>query len=218
MLILNKPPSSLILSTAYLPPVEYFYFLNNYENIRIDIHENFQKQTYRNRCVIYSPNGPLSLVIPVIRPDKPKTIVKDILISYDEEWPRTHWRSITAAYNSSPFFLYYQDDLHRILEKKYKYLIDLNNDLLSTLLSELKINISYKSSEEYLKGNNYLDLRERISPKRIKNDSSAFPEYNQVFIEKHGFLPNLSIIDLLFNEGPNCLEYLSKINLQEGEE
>jgi hypothetical protein len=208
----NVSPSnmSVTLSTAYLPPVEYFYILNKYENIIIDVFENYQKQSYRNRCVIYSPNGPLNLVIPVIRPQKPKTIVKDVIISYYEDWPRTHWRSITAAYNSSPFFLFYQDELKTILEKKHKYLIDLNSELLEYLIRLIGISSNVKLSKKYHNKKDINDLREIISPKK-EHMINSLPAYKQVFDDKSGFIENLSIIDLLFNEGPNSIEYLKNI-------
>lgn len=203
-----------ILSTAYFPPVEYFYYINRCENAWIDGYENYQKQTYRNRCVIYSPNGPLSLVIPVIRPDKPKTLVKDILISYDEDWIKTHWRSITTAYNTSPFFLFYKDDIIKILEDKYKYLYDLNNKLLSKLTGIIGIETNIFRTNKYIDQTAHLDLRNAITPKKsihTKSQGLTHANYTQVFEAKYGFIPNLSIIDLLFNEGPNTLNYLEKI-------
>jgi len=208
----NTNSSSVILSTAYLPPLEYFYYLNHFEKVTIDGYENYQKQTYRNRCIIYGSNGPQSLVIPVIKPNKPKSIIKDILISYDEDWPKVHWRSITSSYNSSPFFLYYQDDLIRILEKKHRFLLDLNNELLMKLQDLLHINNSVSQSTSYIHYPEQLDLRNTISPKNKSPEPLHYPSYNQVFDTKHGFIPNLSIIDLLFNEGPNTPEYLNKIS------
>ena len=202
-----------VLSTAYFPPVEYFYFLSRCEKVWIDGYENYQKQTYRNRCIIYSPNGRQSLIIPVIKPFKPKTIVKDILISYDEEWEKVHLRSIATAYNSSPFFLYYNDDLHKIIEKKHKYLFDLNNELLIKLIDITGVDTSLNYTEAYVEKPEFSDLRNSITPKRKRE--TEFPDFNpapyiQVFNEKHGFIPNLSIIDLLFNEGPATLAYLER--------
>jgi len=207
----KKKYSTIILSTAYFPPVEYFFFLNHSKNVLIDSFENYQKQTYRNRCIIYGSNGPLSLVIPVIKTNKPKTIFKDILISYDEDWQKVHWRSISAAYNSSPFFLYYQDDILKILEKKHRFLIDLNNELLMKLLDLTNIDTSISQASSYIKDPEELDLRNTISPKNKIQEILNYPSYIQVFDDKHGFISNLSILDLLFNEGPNTLEYLKKI-------
>ncbi len=204
-----------ILSTAYFPPVEYFFSLNRCGNVWVDGYENYQKQTYRNRCIIYSPNGPQSLVIPVIRPDKPKTIVKDTLISYDEDWAIVHRRSIETAYNSSPFFLYYKDDLLSITDKKHKYLFDLNNEILTKLINITGIETVLKLTQNYIEQPEHPDLRNVIYPKRKNNTISTgfnLPPYTQVFDKKHGFIPNLSIIDLLFNEGPNTVEYLKKIS------
>ncbi len=204
--------SATILSTAYFPPLEYFYYLKESENVLIDVYENYQKQTYRNRCMIYGPNGPLSLIIPVIKPNKPKSIVKDIIISYDEEWQKVHWRSITSAYNSSPFFLYYQDDIFAILETKHKFLLDLNNEVLMKLQDILTIDTLVSQTSSYIENPDQFDLRNYIIPKNKNPEALNYPIYTQVFDSKHGFLPNLSIIDLLFNEGPNTLEYLEKIS------
>ena len=208
----NSKYSTSILSTAYFPPVEYFFHLNQSDSITIDGFENYQKQTYRNRCIIYSSNGLLSLVVPVIKPNKPKSIVKDIIISYDEKWQRTHWRAITAAYNSSPFFLYYRDDFFKILEKRHRFLLDLNHELLAKLNDLLSIDTSISYTSSYIDNPEQLDLRKAITPKNRTPETLHYPVYTQVFNIRHGFLPNLSIIDLLFNEGPNTLEYIKNIS------
>lgn len=197
----------VILSTAYLAPIQYYCKLLNYSEVFIEFHENFIKQTYRNRCKIYSANGELSISIPVKKIDT-KTKIKDLLIDYDTNWTKIHWKSIEAAYRSSPFFEFYEDDLRPFYKKKYKYLIDFNIELQNVILEHLDLSVNVKFTEKYLHFPDYDDLRNIITPKKNINTYNT-PEYTQVFKDKHGFIPNLSIIDLLFNEGPNAIEILN---------
>ena len=202
---------SIILSTAYLAPVQYFTKFVEYDKVIIEAHENFIKQTYRNRCKIYGANGELSLTIP-IKKSAPKTKIKELLIDYDTNWRKMHWKSIESAYNSSPFFEYYIDDFIPFYTKKYKYLFDYNTELLKMIVDILEIstNIEFTTSFD----NNISDIddfRELIHPKKGSTDQNFKPiEYTQVFKDKYGFLPNLSIIDLLFSEGPNSIMFLHR--------
>lgn len=206
---MKKENIDIIFSTAYLPPIEYFYQLTKYRVIYIDIFENYVKQTYRNRCYIYTANGKLCMSIPVIKTTGNHTKVKDVKIDYKQSWHRLHWRSIESAYNSSPFFLYFRDYLEPFYEKKYKFLIDLNTELLHVLIKLSGIISDVKFTENYIKPNEKInDFRNCISPKSKQPTVSSFSQYIQVFGDKHGFIPNLSIIDLLFNEGKTCNEYL----------
>jgi hypothetical protein len=205
-------PINILLATAYLPPLEYFYQLNKNKEVFIDIHENYIKQTYRNRCYIAAANGKLCLSTPVIKTCGNHTRVKDIEIDYRQQWQQIHWRSIESAYNSSPFFLYYRDTIGSFYNKKYKFLIDLNTEMLLALIKLCGIACEIRLTENYIGSSNELnDHRTRITPKNKLNIFSALPEYKQVFGEKHAFIPNLSIIDLLFNEGNYSKEYLAKI-------
>jgi len=204
--------NGILLSTAYFAPVRYFAKLAVYPEVYIEQHENFIKQTYRNRTVILGANGPISLIVPVEKGREQKIRIKDLRISYDEEWQRNHWRTIFSAYNSSPFFEYYADDLQSFFLKKSKYLLDYNQHITETILEILEIPVTLKLTDDFEHlPENYLNFREKINPKVHKNtldpEFSAQP-YTQVFSEKFGFIPDLSILDLLFNEGPSAHQHL----------
>ncbi|HZH70986.1 MAG TPA: WbqC family protein [Mariniphaga sp.] len=206
--------NSVLLSTACFAPVQYFTKLEQFEVIYIEQHEHFQKQTFRNRYEILGANGLLSLVIPVVKGRGRKINIKDLLISYDTDWQRNHWRTIFSAYNSSPFFEFYQDDIRPFFEKPWKYLLDYNMAGLEVLteLTGLEPNIQLTTDFEAVPNNN-VNLREAISPKSHKfpPDQQFKPHpYTQVFTDKFGFTPNLSILDLIFNEGPNTMVILQK--------
>ena len=204
----------LILATAYLPPVEYLYYLNKTGNIFIDIYENYIKQTYRNRCYVMTANGRLCLTVPVIKTFGNHTQIKDIKIDYSQPWQRSHWRAIESAYNSSPFFIYYRDEIEPIFRKKFLFLIDLNTELLNALNKLYYINCDIKFTKNYIEHSEKLkDLKYSITPKSKHISFSNFPEYNQVFSEKYGFISNLSSIDLLFNSGKFSKEYLDRIEV-----
>lgn len=208
-----KDLDSILLSTSYAGSIEYFARIVQHEHIIIEKEENYLKQTFRNRTLIAAANGLFPLIIPVIRKNGNHTKIKDVEISYSEKWQKLHWRTIVSAYSNAPYFLYYQDDLIPFYENQHSFLLDFNSQLLEVILNLLEIRkdftftTSYKSDQ----GASILDLRNSISPK-IKSNVS-FPQYIQVFEQKYGFLPNLGIFDLLFNEGPNTFEYLNKIQL-----
>ena len=197
-----------IFPLFYLPPIEYFSeLLDNKDNIIIENAEHFQKQTYRNRASIHSPNGKLDLVIPVLKGSKNHTKVKDVKISYDFNWQRLHLMSLQTSYRSSAYFEFYEDDFAIFYEKKWDYLFDYNEELLNLLIKFLKLNVQYKYTNKF--ENEYLELndfRNSIHPKR--NGRNNVNTYFQVFEERNGFLPNLSIVDLLFNQGPQSTKYL----------
>ena len=197
-----------IFPLFYLPPIEYFSkLLDNKDNIIIENAEHFQKQTYRNRASIHSPNGKLDLVIPVLKGSKNHTKVKDVKISYDFNWQRLHLMSLQTSYRSSAYFEFYEDDFAIFYEKKWDYLFDYNEELLNLLIKFLKLKVPYKYTNKF--ENEYLELndfRNSIHPKR--NGRNNMNTYFQVFEERNGFLPNLSIVDLLFNQGPQSTKYL----------
>jgi hypothetical protein len=202
----------VLLSSAYFAPIRYYSKLVAYPEIYIEQHENFIKQTYRNRTVILGANGPVSLIVPIEKGRTKKILIKDLRIAFDEEWQRNHWRTIFSAYNSSPFFEYYADDLQPFFRKKFEFLFDLNLQIAETLIEILEIDSKIELSSDFEKiPANCLNLREQISPKiHLINSDPNFriQPYTQVFSEKFGFIPDLSILDLLFNEGPSAAELL----------
>ena len=199
--MLNNP----LLPTAYLAPISYYAILLQHKNCNIEMHEHFVKQSIRNRCEIYGANGRLRLTIPKERKGSSKTIIKEIKISYKEDWQKLHWNAIKSAYNSSPFFEYYSNELEVFYQGKESNLMIFNNKLQEVILDLLQEENNSTPTVEYLHSGNFTDLR--------NNDFKvANPEkYNQVFMEKHGFIPNLSILDLLFNLGPESSDYLHNI-------
>lgn len=199
---------SAILPLFYLPPIEYFNKLFQYDEIvLIEQFEHFPKQTYRNRTSIVSPNGKLDLIIPVVKGSKIHTKFKDVKISYDFDWQRLHWLSMQTSYRRSSYFEYYEDEFSPFYEKKWTFLLDYNLDILNLLLKLLKMKTKYSLTDSYeTEYQRIEDLRNSMNPK--KPSSSNFRPYYQVFEERQGFIPNLSIIDLLFSQGPQSLKYI----------
>ncbi|MGP2550342.1 WbqC family protein [Mucilaginibacter rubeus] len=197
-----------VLPMFYLPPVDYFVQLNAYKpDILIEREEHFPKQTYRNRANIYSPDGVLALVVPVIKGSKNHTKVKDVKISYDFMWQRLHWQSLQACYRRSAYFEFYEDDFAPFYEKQITYLFDYNQELLKLLLKLTKIKTELNYTNEYqAEYPNLHDFRFSIHPK--KESEMQQKPYFQVFEDRKGFMKNLSIIDLLFNQGPQTINYL----------
>lgn len=203
--------NSLLLSTAWFGPVHYYSRIISHPEVFIEQFENFQKQTFRNRCTILAGNSPVTLVVPVVKGRGPKTLIKDLKISYDTDWQRNRWRTIVSAYNSSPFFEYYQDDIQPFFEKKWKHLLEYNMAIHETICDLLELENPVVLTNDFEKvPDNCLNLREIISPKNKTKPDLHFQtaEYTQVFTDKFGFVPNLSILDLLFNMGPNSFEIL----------
>ena len=197
----------MLLSTAYFPPITYFHKISRSEEILIEAHENFIKQTYRNRCHILGANGVQALIVPLVNTHE-KTLISRKRIAYMQNWQHQHWKSIESAYRNSPYFIYYEGGLRPFYEKKYDLLIDYNTAILRTLLKLLQIECKISFTTEYLKEPSH-DHRNAFSPK--SPPPGSFPPYTQVFDGKHPFHPNLSVIDLLFNLGPASREYLEKL-------
>lgn len=195
------PPETILLTSCYLAPVAYYSHLYRARQAVIEVNDHYQKQSYRNRCVIAGANGPLTLSIPVVKPENGKGGIREVRIADYDNWRHLHWNAIRSAYNTAPFFQYYEDDFRPFYEKPYTFLHDFNEGLRQLVCRLIGIHIPIGYTSEYLKKAppELLDLREAIHPKR------AFPftpkPYYQVFAQKHGFLPNLSILDLLFNMG-----------------
>ena len=195
--------NSLLLPTAYLAPTNYYAILAQNQKCKIEYYEYFIRQSIRNRCEIYGSNGRLRLTIPKENKNLSKTTINEIKISYTDNWQRSHWNSINSAYNSSPFFEYYKDEFKPFFKKKETYLIDLNSKLQRKILEILNIDNQPTHSHKYHKNGKFTDLRNYD----FKNKSQE--KYDQVFMEKHGFMSNLSILDLLFNIGPESKTYLN---------
>ena len=200
---LNKYP---LLPTSYFGPIGYYAILLQNPNVVIEQYEYFIKQTIRNRCTIYGANGKLILSIPKQRKSSSKILVKDLKISYNHPWQKKHWKSINSAYRSSPFFEFYEDLLFPLYQKKETFLLDFNLNLQKVILECLQFdkNIAFTDSYNEHAMNSFTDS----SSYKIN-----FPRYNQVFMKKHGFIPNLSIIDLLFNLGVESMQYLQNLSI-----
>lgn len=198
------------ISTAYLAPVQQYCKLLQYPVVYLEAQENFVKQSYRNRCVIAAANGPLALTVPVVKTENPKTPTQDIRISDHGNWRKLHWNALVSAYRMSPFFEYYEDDFAPFYERKYDYLLDFNEALREMVCRLIDIDPDVRPTEEYHPEVEH-DFREIIRPKHEGADPAFAPlPYYQVFREKFGFLPNLSIADLLFNMGPESILVLER--------
>jgi hypothetical protein len=207
----------LLISTAYLPPVSWMAVVIQSHRTGIEIYETYPKQTFRNRCIIATSAGKLSLSVPVMKINGNHTKTGEILIDNSKKWQQLHWRSIVTAYNKSPYFLYYRDLFEPVYKKDFELLVDLNTELCAILLKELNVSTAkLYSTSEYQSGGGFRDLRNSFSPKENLHQAitTNLPRYIQVFEENTGFVPDLSIIDLLFNLGPETLPYLSRIKLQ----
>ena len=202
----------MLFSSAYFPPLIHFAWLYQAKDIQIEQFETYPKQTYRNRCNILTANGLQSLSIPVIKPFGAKTLSRDVKISYDEPWQQLHWRAIKTAYNSSPFLLYYEDELKLFLKKKHPFLLDLNEAVILLINSLMDWEISFKRTGEFVFPNEIPpgeDKRFVLTPKNTITYN--LPPYIQVFSDQYPFFENLSILDLIFNLGPEAESYLMKI-------
>ncbi|MEN8227989.1 MAG: WbqC family protein [Bacteroidota bacterium] len=205
-------PVSLIYPALYNGPVNYFARLVREKDILLEQFDSYTKQTYRNRCMIMGPNGVLTLSIPVKKKRGVKHL-KEIRIDYDTPWNKNHWRSLVASYASSPFFEYFMDDLIEFYENKFEFLIDLNQQLIERTLQLLGIKIQVSCSASFNDITSETDPRSFIHPKKdpavVDHDFKPVV-YHQVFSDRMGFKANLSILDLLFNEGPAALSILQK--------
>ena len=197
----------MLFSSAYFPPLAYFAAIATAQNICIEAHEHYIKQTYRNRCTIYSANGLLDLIVPVEKPQGSKTLIRDVQISYAEAWVKQHKHAFVSAYKSSPFFDYYADACFAVLDKQEKFLWDLNEKLLHTLCKLIGLSPTITASENFTPLNSVAnDLRYSISPKQ-PIELPQLP-YSQVFDEKFGFQSSVSVFDAVCNLGSDTKEYL----------
>jgi hypothetical protein len=200
-------PGKIFLSTAYLPPIEYFARISEADEVFIETEENYLKQSYRNRCYILSVGGPQLLTVPVYLGSLHKTHIRDIRIDYSKRWQQVHLRALIAAYNSSPYFLYYFEIIEKIINTSHDFLLDLNMEVLAEFLKMLHIDTRITNTSAFVPVESIAgDFRYTIHPKK----KSFWPakKYFQVFSSIHGFVPGLCIADLVFNMGPDSPGYL----------
>ncbi len=198
----------MLFQPTYFSPIYQFQKLVNADKVVFEVQDNFQKQTYRTRFKIYTPNGIQTLHIPIKHKKGVRQKTRDVEIEYSFRWQRKHFKSLQNSYRSSPYFEFYEDDIAPLYEKKHKYLLDFL--LLTQELSfeMLQIDIPYSKTIAYEPSYpSELDFR-YFDNAKIKKEFKV-KKYTQVFEQKHGFIPNLSILDLLFNEGPNAISILS---------
>lgn len=203
-------PRNVLLPTAYFPPVSYFAFILSSNRVLIEAFESYPKQTYRNRCEILTASGRLNLVVPVSKPEGNHTLTRDVMISFREPWNHHHWKSITTAYRSSPYFHYYADLLQPLFARNESSLLIHNQNILKILVQLLGITPVVELTGDYIKNaEGYTDFRLKMKPG--KGEMVNFHEYPQVFSHLTGFIPDLSILDLVFNLGPASGEYLRRV-------
>ena len=220
---------NVLLSTTYFGPIQWYQKLYRADEVWIERHETFQKQTYRNRCIIATTQGTQALTVPVERSNSQSSIpqfLKDIRISDHGNWRHLHWNALRSAYGDSPFFMYYEDDIRPFFERRWDYLFDFNEAVIEKMCELLDIQPNIHYTDQYLPSldserlrvgasagmgleEGLLDCRNTITPKHPVPDPGFTPQrYYQVYEAKHGFLPNLSILDLLFNMGPESVFWL----------
>ncbi len=205
----------VLLSTTYFGPVQWYQKLYRYDRVFIERCDTFRKQTYRNRCVIATTNGAQALTVPVERADGAQQ-VRDIRISDHGNWRHIHWHALLSAYSESPFFDYYADDIRPFFERKWEFLYDYNMEICQKMCELLDITPHIDPTEQYVHADELprqdcemTDFRDAIDPKHPLEDRDFTPKnYYQVYTVKHGFMPNLSVLDLLFNMGPEGIFYL----------
>ena len=204
-------PVPLVYPAFYNGPVNYYTRLVREQEILIEVFDHYSKQTYRNRCRIMGPNGVLTLSIPVKKSRGKKNFLKEIRIDYDTPWHKIHWRSLVASYASSPFFEFMMDDLITFYENKFEFLVDLNHQLMEKTLRLMGLNIPIRYSNSFTEMTGSGDPRYFIHPKMdhtVLDPDFQSLKYHQVFSDRLGFQSNMSILDLLFNEGPVALSIL----------
>lgn len=198
----------MIFPIFYFGPVSYFAKLIQAEDYRFEIHENFPKQTYRNRCYIQGANGKLRLAIPIKH--NGNRVMKDMEISYESNWQKEHFKSLVSAYQSSPYFEYYEDDIHSIFDTQEKFLFDFNLKTIEFINAKLKLELDLSFTPSYEIIDENFDFRNSFDSKsELQTD---IPKYMQVFDDKFEFIPDLSILDLLCNKGPKSATYLNELN------
>jgi hypothetical protein len=194
----------ILIHPNYFPNIYQFIQIIKAKNILFEVSDNYQKQTFRNRTYIYGANGKLGLFIPVIHTHKNRELFKDVKISYESNWMDLHLKSLQSAYRSSPYFEYFEDDFIKLYSEKEKFLADFNIKCIKLISNLLDLDLDFKISSKYVeKTNDIIDLRDLSNARKEKKIET--PKYIQVFESKHGYLNNLSILDLIFSEGTNSV-------------
>jgi len=202
---------NIIIHPTYFPSISHFVAIANADKVTFEMDDNFQKQTNRNRMFIYSPNGLQLLNIPIKHSKEVKQKTRDVKLETAFDWQKQHFKSLEAAYRTSPFFEYFEDELLPIFHKKHTFLMDLNMQTMELVSKCLRLDFPYDETTEY-----FHEITDKTDFRNLANgkkDIATFDSYTQVFGDKHGFLNNLSILDLLFNEGRYALDYLKKQTL-----
>ena len=198
----------ILIHPNYFPNIHQFRQIIKANNILFEVSDNYQKQTFRNRTYIYGANGKLGLFIPVIHTHKNRELFKDVKISYESNWMDLHLKSLQSAYRSSPYFEYFEDDFIKLYSEKEKFLADFNIKCIKLISNLLDLDLDFKISNEYVeKTSDIIDLRDLSNARKQKKIET--PKYIQVFESKHGYLNNLSILDLIFSEGTNSVLLMS---------
>ncbi|MFN8282004.1 MAG: WbqC family protein [Chitinophagales bacterium] len=201
----------ILVEAQYVGALSYWKQLLLADKIIMDQHEHYVRRSYRNRCHILGANGLLRLSIPLERGKNQHDAMKDVRISYNEDWQKLHWQSVTSAYRRSPYFEFYEDHFIKFYENKFSFLLDYNIEILHKIASILKVSLSIELTEKYVNTADFegLDLRSQILP--AKKSMLTFAEYPQVFSDRFPFEKDLSMLDLLFNKGTMSLDYLQKL-------
>ena len=199
-----------LFSTAYFPPVAYVAALSRYDEVLVDAKETFPKQTYRNRMEIVTAGGVRTLTVPVIRANHSRT--EEVAIDYKERWNVVHLRTLTAAYAASPYFLYYKDDIEALLMLRYDRLLDLNQAITDWILEKTKVDCRMAYTDDYYRVAEGMDYRNLFSPKHPL-PADGFKPYYQVFADRMAFVPNMSVLDVLMNLGPEAKDYLMTVEI-----
>jgi len=202
----------ILVHPSYFGPISQFVAIAKAKNVQFEDCDNYQKQTYRNRMYIYGANGKQYLNIPIQHQSGIKVKYADVLISYAENWQKEHWKSLESAYRTSPFFEFYEDELKLLYEEEEEKLLNFNLKCHQFLVDNLPLETTDLKSDYFEIDQNEKDYRYLVNAKKDFNPNQ--PLYTQVFGGKHGFIPNLSILDLLFNEGPNAISYLENCQVK----
>lgn len=199
----NANSEILLIESQYFPPIDFYKTLIEHDILQIEKYEHYQKLSFRNRCYVAGPNGRMILSVPLTRGKNQRTVMKDVRISNDEKWQALHWKTLVSAYRRSPWFEYYEADMQGLFEKPFEFLLDWNLACFEWVNSKLGINMPLTFTESYQKDvPGITDARDTILPNVIRDDA---PRYTQVFQERTGFIPGLSILDLLFCEGKQAM-------------